>query len=113
MCFCYGLEHLRQHAHTGDRSALSHGVDEARECILREGDVASVKMSYVTDKVLEVRGRCSKRLLGQRTKMHCAMLLEDVLIQRLLDSLATPIGNTSALPRGPMPESYLMWMCSH
>ena len=48
-CPCCGVEHLCLGAHEGFGVALSQGMDEARECILCEGGVASFKTRCVSN----------------------------------------------------------------
>ena len=40
--------HSCVHTHEGDEDILSHGVDEARKCIFKEGEGASLKTICVT-----------------------------------------------------------------
>ena len=42
-CFSTAMQNLCQRAHECDGDVPCHGVDEARECILREGEAASSK----------------------------------------------------------------------
>ena len=63
-CSCAAVENLCLRAHIGDGDALRHGVDEARECVLREGEAASLKPSCVTNKALEVCAQCFEYLNG-------------------------------------------------
>ena len=54
ICSCSAVQHLCLCAHESDGDALRHGVDEARECILREGEAASLETSCVSDKALDI-----------------------------------------------------------
>ena len=59
-------------AHEGDGDALCNGVDEAGECILREGEAASLKASCVTDKALEICAQNVSMARGRRRIVQCS-----------------------------------------
>ena len=87
---------------------MCHGVDEVRECILREGEASSLETSCISHEALEVCTTGSKHLNGHRSQTHRAMLSQDIAVRRLLSNLTTLVSNTSAIPSGWMLECPLL-----
>ena len=91
ICSRFAVQHLRLCEHEGNGDALRHRVDKVRECILREGEAASLEACCISYEAMEVCAKGSQRLDGQRTKTHHAMLSQDIAIRRLLSTLGRPL----------------------
>ena len=80
------MEILCLRVHEGEGDAPCYGVVEARECILREGEAASLKASFVTDEgrkfvpcapnVLMAKGR-KRTVRCYRKNLRCAVSLAE------------------------------------